>query len=140
MKVAAFTSLAIFTMPRYSAFVFLISPAIYSTHLLNTRNPANCARGIAFFSQRTPVGSRRRRVADRFAAMAAAGNLSGRLDALVGLVEWTRTADADAGADVPSDRSRLSKFVQVIESVPAARCSVQDTFAEVLPDTEGVNS
>src|SRR6266850_4237068 len=74
-------------------------------------------------------------LADRFAAIAAAGNLPDRIDALVRLIGWTRMADAD----VPRDRSRLSKFVQVIESVAAARRSVQDTFAEILSETEGVN-
>ena len=102
--------------------------------------PANLREQvIAFFHSDAGSDHDAVELADRFAAMAAAGSLPGRLDALVGLVEWTRLADADAGTDVPPDRSRLFKFVQVIESVPAARCSVQDTFAEVLCETEGVN-
>ncbi len=94
---------------------------------------------IAFFHSDAGSDHDAVELADRFAAIAAAGNLPDRLDALVGLIAWTRMADVDAGTDVPPVRSRLFKFVQVIESVPAARRSVQETFAEILSETEGVN-
>lgn len=102
--------------------------------------PANLREQVIAFFQSEP-GSDHDAVelADRFAAIAAAGNLPDRLDALVRLIEWTRVADVDAGKDVPPVRSHLLKLVQVIESVPAARRSVQDTFAEILSETEGVN-
>ncbi len=56
---------------------------------------------IAFFHSDTGSDHDAVELADRFAAIAAAGNLADRLDALVGLIEWTRMADADAGKDVP---------------------------------------
>ncbi len=94
---------------------------------------------IAFFHSDAGSDHDAVELADRFAAIAAAGNLPDRLDALVGLIKWSRMADVDAAGDVPPDRSRLFKFIQVIELVPTARCSVQDTFAEILSETEGVN-
>jgi site-specific recombinase len=94
---------------------------------------------IAFFHSDAGSDHDAVELADRFAAIAAAGNLPDRLDALVRLVGWTRVADVDGGTDGPPERSRLFKFVQVIGSVPAARRSVQDTFAEILAETEGVN-
>ena len=94
---------------------------------------------IAFFHSDAGSDHDAVELADRFAAIAAAGNLPDRLDALAGLVEWTHLGDAVAVMGVPPDRSRLFKFVQVIESVPPARRSVQDTFAEILSETEGVN-
>jgi site-specific recombinase len=102
--------------------------------------PANLREQvIAFFQSEAGSDHDAVELADRFAAIAAAGNLPDRLDALVRLIEWTRAADVDAGKDVPPVRSNLLKFVQVIESVAAARRSVQDTFAEILSETEGVN-
>jgi len=102
--------------------------------------PANLREQvIAFFHSDAGSDHDAVELADRFAVIAAAGNLPDRLDALVRLIGWTRMADADAGTAVPPERSRLSKFVQVIESVPPARRSVQDTFAEILSETEGVN-
>ena len=102
--------------------------------------PANLREQvIAFFQSDAGSDHDAVELADLFAGIAAAGNLPGRLDALVRLIEWTRMADVEAGADVPPDRFRLVKFVRVIESVPAARRSVQDTFAEILSETEGVN-
>ena len=94
---------------------------------------------IAFFHSDTGSDHDAVELADRFAAIAAAGNLADRLDALAGLVEWTHMADAVAAKDVPPDRSRLFKFVQVIESVLAARESVRETFAEVLSESAGAN-
>src|SRR6266404_2259176 len=95
---------------------------------------------IAFF--RSDAGSDHDAVelADRFAAIAAAGNLPDRLDALVRLIGWTHVADVDGGTGVLPERSRLFKFVQVIESVPPARRSVQDTFAEILFGDTGIPS
>jgi len=102
--------------------------------------PANLREQvIAFFHSDAGSDHDAVELADRFAAIAAAGNLPDRLDALVGLIKWSRMADVDAAAAVPPDRSRLFKFIQVIESVPAARCSVQDTFTEILSESEGVN-
>ncbi|HEV8647775.1 MAG TPA: hypothetical protein VGR01_19645 [Burkholderiales bacterium] len=102
--------------------------------------PANLREQvIAFFQSEAGSDHDAVELADRFAAIAAAGNLPDRLDALVRLIEWTRVADVDAGKDVPPVRPHLLKFVQVIESVPAARRSMQDTFAEILSETEGVN-
>ena len=94
---------------------------------------------IAFFHSDAGSDHDAVELADLFAGIAAARNLPGRLDVFVRLIEWTRMADVEAGADVPADRSRLFKFVRVIESVPAARRSVQDTFAEILAEIEGVN-
>jgi site-specific recombinase len=94
---------------------------------------------IAFFQSDDGSDHDAVELADRFAAIAAAGNLPDRLDALVWTIEWTRVANTDAGMDVPPERSRLSKFVQVIESVRPACRSVQDTFVEILSETEGVN-
>ncbi len=94
---------------------------------------------IAFFHSDAGSDHDAVELADRFAAIAAAGHLADRLDALVRLIGWASMADVDGGADVPPERSRLFKFVQVIESVPSARRSVQNTFAEILSETEGVN-
>src|SRR5882724_3812605 len=102
--------------------------------------PANLREQvIAFFHSDAGSDHDAVELADRFAVIAAAGNLPDRIDALVRLIGWTRIADADAGTAVPPERSRLFKFVQVIESVPPARRSVQDTFGEILSETEGVN-
>ena len=94
---------------------------------------------IAFFHSDTGSDHDAVELADRFAAIAAAGNLADRLDALARLVEWSHMADTVADTGVPPDRSRLFKFVQVIESIPAARSSVRETFAEVLSESTGVN-
>ena len=94
---------------------------------------------IAFFHSDARSDHDAVELADRFATIAAAGNLPDRLDALVRLIGWTHVADVDGGTGVPPERSRLFKFVQVIESVPPARRSVQDTFGEILSETEGVN-
>ncbi|HYN28214.1 MAG TPA: hypothetical protein VES94_07945 [Burkholderiales bacterium] len=94
---------------------------------------------IAFFHSDAGSDHDAVELADRFAAIAAAGNLADRLHALAGLVEWTHMADAVAVTGVPPDRSRLFKFVQVIESEPVARRSVQDIFSEILSEAEGVN-
>ena len=94
---------------------------------------------IAFFHSDAGSDHDAVELADRFAAIAAAGSLPARLDALVRLIEWTRLVDVDAGTNAPRDRSPLYKFVQIIECVPAARRSVQDIFADILSETEGVN-
>lgn len=94
---------------------------------------------IAFFQNDPGSDHDAVELADRFAAIAAAADLPDRLDGLVRLIEWTRMADVDGGADALPDRSRLSKLVRVIESVPAACRTLQDTFADILSETEGVN-
>src|SRR5689334_19250309 len=72
-----------------------------------------------------------------FEAMAQADSLGHRLDSLIDLIEWTR--EEPAGSDGGLDRSRLVKTIEVMEALPAVRCNVQDTFAEILSETEGVN-
>src|SRR5260370_33986638 len=95
--------------------------------------PANLREQVtAFFHSDAGSDHDAVELADRFAAIAAAGNLPDRLDALVGLVGWTRMADVDGGPGGPPERSRLFQFVQGIESGPSARRRVQDTFAEIL--------
>jgi len=78
-----------------------------------------------------------REVADRFDAIVTADSLASRLDALVALIEWTRQTGREA--DGAPDRSRLMLAVQVMEGVPEVRARVQDMFAEILSETEGVN-
>jgi site-specific recombinase len=77
-------------------------------------------------------------LATHFDAIAGAETLASRLDALVALIEWSRETtgvDADGGPD----RSRLQMIVQVMDGVPEVSARVQDTFAEILTETEGVN-
>ncbi len=76
-------------------------------------------------------------LAGRFEAIASADNLSHRLDSLIALIDWTREAPEDA--DGQPDRSRLIKAIEVLEALPDVRRSLQDTFAEILSETEGVN-
>src|SRR3954465_9607330 len=70
-----------------------------------------------------------------FQALANAPTLAHRLDALIGLVQWM---DGHA-ADGELARSRVLKILEVLESLPAARSGVQDTFADVLAEMEGTN-
>ena len=72
-----------------------------------------------------------------FEAISNAGGLARRLDSLIALIEWTRLGPTGA-ADRP-DRSRLIKTIEVLEAVPEVRYSLQDTFGEILSETEGVN-
>ena len=72
-----------------------------------------------------------------FEAIAAAGSLAHRLDALIALMEWTRQDRTDA--DGRPDRSRLIKAIDVLEAVSDVRRGLQDTFADMLSETEGVN-
>ena len=76
-------------------------------------------------------------LAAHFDAIASAEMLASRLDALVAMIEWSRQT---TGLDVDGtpDRSRLQMLVQVMEGVPAVSARVQDTFAEILTETEGV--
>src|SRR3954451_19211912 len=70
-----------------------------------------------------------------FQALANAPTLAHRLNALIALVGWM---DGHA-ADAELARSRLMKILEVLESLPAARRDVQDTFAHVLTETETAN-
>ena len=70
-------------------------------------------------------------------AFANAGSLSHRLDSFVSLIEWTRNGPTDA--DGQPDRSRLIKTIEVLEVLPDVRRRLQDTFADILSETEGVN-
>ncbi len=72
-----------------------------------------------------------------FGAISNAGSLVHRLDALNALIDWTRQGATDA-AGLP-DRSRLIKAVEVLETLPEVRRGLQDTFADILSETEGVN-
>ena len=72
-----------------------------------------------------------------FEAIANAGGLVHRLDALIALIDWTREGPADA-AGLP-DRTRLVKAIEVLEALPDVRRGLQDTFADILSETEGVN-
>ena len=72
-----------------------------------------------------------------FEASANAGSLVHRLDALIALLDWTRQGQTDA-AGVP-DRSRLIKAIEVLEALPDVRRGLQNTFADILSETEGVN-
>ncbi|HEX7811288.1 MAG TPA: hypothetical protein VF460_05225, partial [Burkholderiales bacterium] len=76
-------------------------------------------------------------LAGHFDAIARAEMLATRLDALVALIEWSRQTGVDS--DGRPDRSRLEMIVQVMEGAPEVRTAVQDTFAEILTETEGVN-
>ena len=109
--------------------------------MLNGAARANSLREqvIGFFQSDAGSDHDAVELADRFAAIAAADNLPDRLDALVRMIEWTRIANAGAGMDVPAERSRLFKLVQVVESVQPACRGVQATLAEILSESEGVN-
>ena len=76
-------------------------------------------------------------LAGSFEALEDAGSLAHRLDALIALIDWTRQGPTDA-AGLP-DRSRLIKVIDVLEALPDVRLSLQDTFADILSETEGVN-
>jgi site-specific recombinase len=76
-------------------------------------------------------------LAGHFDAIARAETLASRLDALVALIEWSRQTGQDS--DGSPDRSRLQMVLQVMQGVPEVRARVQDTFAEILTETEGVN-
>ena len=72
-----------------------------------------------------------------FERMASAGSLAHRLDSLIALIEWTR--QGATGADGHADRSRLIKAITVLETLPDVRIGLQDTFGEILSETEGLN-
>src|SRR3954467_12280362 len=74
-------------------------------------------------------------LAARFPALANAQSLTHPLEALIALVQWM---DGHA-ADGELVRSRVMQTLEVLESLPAARRGVQDTFAEVLSTTEGTS-
>ncbi len=76
-------------------------------------------------------------LASCFEAIANADSLAHRLDSLIALIDWTRQAPEDAAGR--PDRSRLVKAIEVLEALPDVRHSLQDTFAEILSETEGVN-
>src|SRR5579859_2841194 len=76
-------------------------------------------------------------LAECFEAIANAGSLGRRLDSLIALIDWTRQGAQDA--DGRPDPSRLIKAIEVLEALPAVRVGLQDTFAEILSETEGVN-
>jgi len=70
-------------------------------------------------------------------AIAIADSLGHRLDSLIALIDWTR--QGPVGEDDLPDRSRLIKAIEVMEALPDVRRSLQDTFADILSETEGVN-
>ena len=70
-------------------------------------------------------------------AIAIAGSLGHRLDSLIALIDWTRLGPLD-DEGLP-DRSRLIKAIEVLEALPEVQRSLQDTFADILSETEGVN-
>jgi site-specific recombinase len=70
-------------------------------------------------------------------AIAHADSLTHRLDSLIALMDWTREGPVDA--DGLPDRSRLLKTIEVLEALPDVRRGVQETFADILSETEGVN-
>ena len=70
-------------------------------------------------------------------AIAIADSLGHRLDSLIALIEWTRQGPTD-DEGLP-DRSRLIKAIEVLEALPDVQRSLQDTFADILSETEGVN-
>src|SRR5882672_7706777 len=72
-----------------------------------------------------------------FAAIADADSLSHRLDSLIALIDWTR--EGPTGDDGRPDHSRLVKAIEVLEALPNVRRGLQDTFADILSETEGVN-
>jgi site-specific recombinase len=72
-----------------------------------------------------------------FEAIAHADTLTHRLDSLIALMEWTREGALDA--DGLPDRSRLVKTIEVLEALPDVRRGLQETFADILSETEGVN-
>jgi site-specific recombinase len=72
-----------------------------------------------------------------FEAITNAGSLAHRLDSLIALIEWTHQGPANV--DGRPDRSRLVKAIEVLEALPVVRRGLQDTFAEILVETEGVN-
>ena len=72
-----------------------------------------------------------------FQAFAHAETLAHRLTALIALIEWTQQG-AKAADGLPHP-ARLIKTIEVLESLPAVRRSLQDIFAEILSETEGVN-
>lgn len=94
-------------------------------------------RILAFFPAELRHVLAMREVAERFEAIGAADSLASRLDALVALIKWSRATGREA--DGSPDRSRLTLIVQVMEGVPEVRRRVQDMFAEILSETEGVN-
>ncbi|MEO8158319.1 MAG: hypothetical protein ABI648_11030 [Betaproteobacteria bacterium] len=74
---------------------------------------------------------------NRFQAIAHADRLTHRLDALLALIDWT--LQGVSGADDRVHRARLIKAVEVLEALPDARRGLQDTFSDILSETEGVN-
>lgn len=70
-------------------------------------------------------------------AIAMADSLGHRLDALIALIDWTRPGPLD-DESLP-ERSRLIKAIEVLEALPEVQRSLQDTFADILSETEGVN-
>ena len=76
-------------------------------------------------------------LASCFEAIANADSLAHRLDSLLALIDWIRQAPEDAAGQ--PNRSRLIKAIEVLEALPDVRRSLQDTFAEILSETEGVN-
>jgi site-specific recombinase len=76
-------------------------------------------------------------LASCFEAIAHADSLTHRLDSLIALMDWTREGPVDADGRV--DRSRLIKAIEVLEALPDVRRGLQDTFADILSETEGVN-
>ena len=72
-----------------------------------------------------------------FEAIASASSLAHRLDSLIMLIDWTREGALDE--EGRPDRARLLLAIDVLEHLPAARLGLQETFAEILSETEGVN-
>jgi site-specific recombinase len=72
-----------------------------------------------------------------FEAIAGAGSLGHRLDSLIALIEWTQ--QGTGGAEGGPDDSRLVKAIEVLEAMPDVRLALQETFGEILSETEGVN-
>ena len=76
-------------------------------------------------------------LASCFEAIASADSLAHRVDALFALINWTR--HGPIGSVGQPDRSRLIKAIEVLEELPEVRRDLQDTFADILTETEGVN-
>jgi site-specific recombinase len=72
-----------------------------------------------------------------FAAIANARTAAHRLNALLALHEWTQWGPDDGNG--PALSSRVLRAIEVLEALPEVRRRLQDTLAEVLRETEGVN-
>jgi site-specific recombinase len=106
---------------------------------MNAENPSATIREqvVAFLDRGLGSDHDAYELAGCFEAITNAGSLAHRLDSLIALIDWTRQGPTDA--DGLPDRSRLIKVVEVLEALPSVRLGLQDTFADILSETEGVN-